>query len=350
MKTILVTGGAGFIGSNFIRLMLDRRREYRIINADVLTYAGNLSNLKDIEGNPNYSFIRADIRDKNTIESIFKTHDIDTVVNFAAESHVDRSIVQPDIFLNTNILGTQVLLEAAKRHWKIAPDDKHSRDYRPGVRFLQISTDEVYGTLSDTGRFTEAMPLLPNNPYSASKAGADLLVRAYHQTYGLPVCITRSGNNYGPFQFPEKLIPLMIIGCMKNQLLPVYGDGLQTRDWLHVSDHCGAIDTVLHKGIDGEIYNISGHSEKTNIELVKMIVSALGRPEELIKHIEDRPGHDRSYALDDSKIRQTLGWSPEFTFELGIKETIEWYLTNPSWIDGIVSGDYTNYYNDMYPN
>lgn len=348
MKTILVTGGAGFIGSNFVRHMLTTHPDYKIINVDALTYAGNLENLKDVVDNKNYIFIKADIRDREKIETIFDNYYIDFVVNFAAESHVDRSIEEPDVFLTTNIIGTQVLLDVAKKHWKVNPDDKYCREYKPGVKFLQISTDEVYGALGKTGKFVETMPLKPNSPYSASKASADLIVRAYYQTYGMPVNITRCSNNYGPYQFPEKLIPLMINNCLKEKDLPVYGDGMQVRDWLHVNDHCAAIDTVLHKGKEGEIYNIGGNNEKTNIEIVKLIVKTLGKSEKLIKHVKDRPGHDRRYAIDNTKITNQLGWKPKYTFEEGIKETIQWYLDNREWIDNIVSGDYINYYERMY--
>ena len=348
MKTILVTGGAGFIGSNFVRHMLTTHPDYKIINVDALTYAGNLENLKDVADHKNYIFIKADIRDREKIETIFDNYDIDFVVNFAAESHVDRSIEEPDVFLTTNIIGTQVLLDVAKKHWKVNPDDKYCREYKPGVKFLQISTDEVYGALGKTGKFVETMPLKPNSPYSASKASADLIVRAYYQTYGMPINITRCSNNYGPYQFPEKLIPLMINNCLKEKDLPVYGDGMQVRDWLHVNDHCAAIDTVLHKGKEGEIYNIGGNNEKTNIEIVKLIVKTLGKSEKLIKHVKDRPGHDRRYAIDNTKITNQLGWKPKYTFEEGIKETIQWYLDNREWIDNIVSGDYINYYERMY--
>ena len=350
MKNILVTGGAGFIGSNFTKFMLDKHPNYKIINVDVLTYAGNLENLKDIADNPKYTFIRRDIRDRAKIDEIFASYSIDTVVNFAAESHVDRSIVEPEVFLTTNIIGTQVLLDVAKKKWKVNPDDKHCKEYRPDVKFLQVSTDEVYGALGATGMFVETMPLLPNSPYSASKASADMIVRAYHETFGMPVNITRCSNNYGPYQFPEKLIPLMINNCLKEKDLPVYGDGMQIRDWLHVSDHCSAIDTVLHKGLNGEIYNIGGNNEKANIEIVKLIIATLGKSESLIKYVKDRPGHDRRYAIDNTKITTKLGWKPAYTFEQGMKETIEWYLNNKDWIENIVSGDYMKYYEKMYSN
>lgn len=348
MKTILVTGGAGFIGSNFVKLMLERHPEYKIINIDALTYAGNLENLKDLNGNPNYEFLKADIRDRDKIEEIFRNNEITSVVNFAAESHVDRSIEEPEVFLTTNIIGTQTLLDVAKKHWKVNPNDKYCKEYKEGVKFLQVSTDEVYGALGETGMFVETMPLMPNSPYSASKASADMIVRAYNETFGMPVNITRCSNNYGPYQFPEKLIPLMINNCLNEKDLPVYGDGMQVRDWLHVSDHCSAIDTVLHKGVDGEVYNIGGNNEKANIEIVKLIIKSLDKSEDLIKYVKDRPGHDRRYAIDNTKITTELGWEPAYTFEQGIKETIEWYLNNTEWIDNIVSGDYMKYYKEMY--
>lgn len=347
MKTLLVTGGAGFIGSNFVHYMLHNTDD-TIINLDLLTYAGNLDNLRDIAMSERYQFVKGDIRDKVLVEQLFKQYDIDTVVNFAAESHVDRSIEQPDLFLTTNILGTQVLLDVAKMHWNLNGNDKYSRIYKEGVKFLQVSTDEVYGALGQTGMFVETMPLQPNSPYSASKAGADLLVRAYHETYGLPVNITRCSNNYGPYQFPEKLIPLMINNCLHDKSLPVYGDGMQVRDWLHVQDHCSAIATVLEKGVIGEVYNIGGNNEKANIEIVKLIIHTLGKDESLIQHIKDRPGHDRRYAIDNTKITTQLGWAPAYTFEQGIQEIIQWYLTHPQWIEKIVTGEYATYYGKMY--
>ncbi|MEG0579734.1 MAG: dTDP-glucose 4,6-dehydratase, partial [Niameybacter sp.] len=325
MKNILITGGAGFIGTNFVKHMLNTY-DYTIINLDALTYAGNLENLRNIEEHPNYTFVRGDITDAELVEGIFNQYNIDTVVNFAAESHVDRSIENPEIFLMTNVRGTQVLLDAAKRHWKVNPNDKYCFEFKEGVKYLQVSTDEVYGTLGKTGMFTETTPLAPNSPYSASKTSADLFVRAYHETFGMPINITRCSNNYGPYQFPEKLIPLMINNCLKGEQLPVYGDGMQIRDWLHVKDHCTGIDTVLHKGKIGEVYNIGGNNEKANIEIVKLIIENLGKTEDMIKYVQDRPGHDRRYAIDNTKITTELGWSPSYTFEEGIKETIEWYL------------------------
>ena len=332
-KTILVTGGAGFIGSNFIRLMLSKYPAYNIVNLDLLTYAGNLENLKDVEKNDSYRFIRGDIADEVLVDSIFQSG-IDMVVNFAAESHVDRSIEDPGVFVRTNVLGTQVLLEASRRH---------------GVsRYLQVSTDEVYGSLGSSGFFTEKTPIMPNSPYSASKASADMLARAYHKTYGMEVLITRCSNNYGPYQFPEKLIPLMISNAMNGMKLPVYGDGLQVRDWLHVSDHCRAIDEVLHRGRPGEIYNIGGNNEKTNIEIVRLIIESTGADESLIKHVTDRLGHDRRYAIDSSKMQKELGWRPMYEFEYGIKKTINWYVENDAWLERVKSKEYMDYYDRMY--
>ena len=350
MNNILVTGGAGFIGSNFINMMMYKHTQYKIINVDALTYAGNLENLKNVSANANYTFIKADIRDREKVREIFQVYDIDAVVNFAAESHVDRSIENPEVFLTTNIIGTQVLLDAAQKQWKNNQDDKYCKEYKEGVKFLQVSTDEVYGALGETGMFVETMPLMPNSPYSASKASADMIVRAYHETFGMPVNITRCSNNYGPFQFPEKLIPLMINNCLSDKDLPIYGDGMQVRDWLHVTDHCAAIDTVLHKGKDGEVYNIGGNNEKANIEIIKLIIKTLSKSESLIQYVKDRPGHDRRYAIDNTKISNQLGWKPVYTFEQGMKETIEWYLNNSGWIENIASGDYANYYEAMYSN
>jgi dTDP-glucose 4,6-dehydratase len=349
MKNILVTGGAGFIGSNFVKYMLSTY-DYHIINFDELTYAGNLENLKDIENHPRYTFIKGDIRDRRLVDKAFDEYTIDAVVHFAAESHVDRSIEEPEVFLTTNILGTQVLLDVAKKYWKLNLSDKYCNKFKDNVKYLQVSTDEVYGTLGKEGMFTEQTSLAPNSPYSASKASADMIVRAYHETFGLPINITRCSNNYGSYQFPEKLIPLMINNCLNDKPLPVYGDGMQIRDWLHVKDHCIAIDTVLHKGKVGEVYNIGGNNEKANIEIVKLIIKELGKTEKLIKYVQDRPGHDRRYAIDNTKITTELGWSPFYTFEQGMKETIQWYLAHQDWITHIVSGNYKNYYNEMYKN
>lgn len=348
MKTILVTGGAGFIGSNFIKMMLKHYSDYKIINMDCLTYAGNLENLHDIETEPNYKFIKGDIRNREDVYNIFEKEKIDCVVNFAAESHVDRSIEEPEVFLTTNVIGTQILLDAARKWWKINPEDKYCKMYKHGVKFVQISTDEVYGALGSNGKFLETTPLMPNSPYASSKASADTIVRAYGKTYGLPVNITRCSNNYGPYQFPEKLIPLMINNSLKGKKLPIYGDGLQVRDWLHVQDHCRAIDVVLHKGEDGAVYNIGGNNEKTNIEVVRLIIKAVGKTESLIDFVQDRPGHDRRYAIDNTKITTELGWKPAYSFEKGIQETIQWYLDYRHWIETIVSGEYINYYNKMY--
>ncbi len=314
----------------------------------MLTYAGNLENLEGIPEDALYHFEKVDIRDREAVRRLFETYDVTEVVHFAAESHVDRSITEPEVFLTTNVLGTQVLLDAAMRHWKINPDDKHSRHYREGVCFVHVSTDEVYGSLGTEGFFTEVSPIAPNSPYAASKASSDLLVRAYYETYGFPAKTTRCSNNYGPYQFPEKLIPLMIHNSLSGKMLPVYGDGLQIRDWLHVSDHCEAIDLVRQKGRVGEVYNIGGHNEKTNLALVKLILRKLNRPETSIQFVQDRPGHDRRYAIDASKMAQELGWTPRYSFEEGIEETIEWYLNHPDWVERIVSGTYQSYYETMY--
>lgn len=330
---LLVTGGAGFIGSNFVLYMMRQHPKYQIINLDMLTYAGNLENLKSIENDPNYSFIKADITDKQAVDQIFQ-QGIDVVVNFAAESHVDRSILEPEVFVNTNVLGTQVLLDAAKKY--------------SVTKFVQVSTDEVYGSLGETGLFTEGTLLAPNSPYSASKAGGDLLVRAYHETFGLPVNITRCSNNYGPYQFPEKLIPLMISRALNDESLPIYGDGLNIRDWLYVEDHCSAIDLVIHQGRNGEVYNIGGNNERTNIHIVKTILEQLGKPESLISFVEDRLGHDRRYGIDPTKITEELGWKPKHNFETGIKETIDWYLNNKEWMARIQSGAYRDYVAQQY--
>jgi len=348
MKKMLVTGGAGFIGSNFVHYVLNAYPDVQVVNLDALTYAGNLANLEAVKDNPRYTFVKGDIRDRALIEDLFAQYQFDTVVNFAAESHVDRSITEPEIFLTTNIIGTQTLLDAAKKAWKVEPDNKYSREYIPGVKYLQVSTDEVYGALGKTGMFVETTPLSPNSPYSASKASADMVVRAYHETYGLPVNITRCSNNYGPYQFPEKLIPLMINNCLQDKALPVYGDGMQIRDWLYVEDHCSAICTVLEKGADGEVYNIGGNNEKANIEIVKLLISSLEKSEDLITYVQDRPGHDRRYAIDNTKITTQLGWSPAYTFEVGIKKTIQWYLDNSEWMEQVTSGNYQSYYQKMY--
>jgi len=330
---ILVTGGAGFIGSNFIRLVLDES-EQRIVNLDLLTYAGNLANLAGLEQHPRYRFVRGDIGDRALVAGLLTAEKIDAVVNFAAESHVDRSIDAPRVFLETNTLGTQALLE-------VAADQQITR-------FVQISTDEVYGSLGAQGRFTESSRLQPNSPYAASKAAADLICRAYHQTFGLPVMITRCSNNYGPYQFPEKLIPLMIANALEQKPLPVYGDGQNVRDWIYVDDHCRAIDRVLRNGQPGEVYNIGGQSELPNIELVKTLLAQLEKPESLIEFVPDRPGHDRRYAIDASKIASELGWQPRVRFAEGLAQTIRWYVANRSWWEKIRSGEYQAYYETMY--
>lgn len=348
MKTYLVTGGAGFIGSNFVHYMLNKYEDIKLINFDKLTYAGNLENLKAVEGNANYVFVQGDICDKELVEGLFEKYDIDYVVNFAAESHVDRSIKMPEIFAQTNVLGTVTLLNATKKAWEV------NGSWKEGKKFLQVSTDEVYGSLGNTGYFTETTPLDPHSPYSSSKTGADLMVKAYADTYKMPVNITRCSNNYGPYQFPEKLIPLLINNCLNKRTLPVYGDGLNVRDWLYVEDHCKAIDMVVNNGKLGEVYNVGGHNERTNIQIVKTVIAYLNESvdkeitEALIKYVEDRKGHDRRYGIDPEKIKNELGWYPETTFEVGIKKTIQWYLDNQEWMKHVTSGEYQNYYDKMY--
>lgn len=334
-KKLLITGGAGFIGGNFVQYMLNKYPDYEIYNLDLLTYAGDLTKHHNYDNKNNYTFIKADIVDRETIMALFEKEKFDYVVHFAAESHVDRSIIEPEIFLRTNVLGTQVLLDAAKAH--------------PITKFVHISTDEVYGELNfdPESFFTEDTPLQPNSPYSVSKASSDMLVRAYHETYGLPVNITRCSNNYGPYHFPEKLIPLTISRVLNEQKVPVYGDGSNIRDWLHVQDHCAAVDLVLHKGLNGEVYNIGGHNERTNLEVVKTIISTLGKSDDLIEFVTDRLGHDKRYAIDPQKLEK-LGWKPEFTFETGIAQTIQWYLENKEWWEAIITGEYQNYFNNQY--
>ena len=329
---ILVTGGCGFIGSNFVRHMLSRY-PYDLINFDKLTYAGNLENLREMEGDSRYTFVKGDIAEKSDVAAVFD-RGIDVVINFAAESHVDRSIMEPDAFVKTNISGTFCLLEEARQ--------------RGVKRFIQISTDEVYGSLGKEGKFREDTPLAPNSPYSASKTSADLLAMAYFKTYGTPVVITRCSNNYGPYQFPEKLIPLIITNALADRELPVYGDGMNVRDWIHVADHCRAIDEVLHKGEAGNIYNVGGENERANIEIVKLILGIIGKPESLIRYVKDRPGHDRRYAIDGTKIRESLGFYPETGFSKGMEETVRWYLEHKSWWERIRSGEYLEYYDRMY--
>lgn len=332
---ILVTGGAGFIGGNFVQYMVNKYSNYNIYNLDLLTYAGDLTKHRDFETKENYYFVKADIADRDTIIPLFEKEKFDYVVHFAAESHVDRSITDPGVFVRTNVLGTQVLLDAAKQV--------------EVTKFVHVSTDEVYGELDfdPTTFFTEETPLQPNSPYSASKASSDLLVRAYHETYGLPVNITRCSNNYGPYHFPEKLIPLTISRILNDQKVPVYGNGKNIRDWLHVLDHCAAIDIVLHEGVNGEVYNVGGHNERTNLEVVKTIINTLGKSEDLIEFVKDRLGHDKRYAIDPTKLEQ-LGWKPTYNFETGIAQTIQWYLDHKEWWEQIISGEYTEYFEKQY--
>jgi len=347
-RSILVTGGAGFIGANFINHFMPANPGCRVVNLDILTYAGNLENLTGVEHNPFYRFVRGDICDARLVAEILAGEKVDAVIHFAAESHVDRSISGPEIFVRTNVLGTQVLLEESRKHWQSGSV--------PGFRFLQVSTDEVYGSLGMTGYFTEETPLAANSPYSASKAGADLLVRAYRETFGFPTLNTRCSNNYGPYQFPEKLIPLIINNIMAAKPLPVYGDGLNVRDWLHVKDHSKAIETVLKWGRPGEIYNIGGNNEWKNIDIVNLVCDLMDAKRKhiqdesrrLITFVKDRPGHDRRYAIDASKIKRDLGWEPSYTFEQGIDETIDWYLANRDWVADVTSGIYREYYEKQY--
>ncbi|MBS1782186.1 MAG: dTDP-glucose 4,6-dehydratase [Bacteroidetes bacterium] len=346
-KTLLITGGAGFIGSHVVRLFVNKYPEYRIVNLDVLTYAGNLENLTDIESKPNYTFVKADIRDASAINDIFKEYSFDGVIHLAAESHVDRSLKDPNVFIETNVLGTANLLNAARELWK---------DEMEGKRFYHVSTDEVYGSLGDTGFFLETTSYDPQSPYSASKAASDHLVRAYGNSYHLPFVVTNCSNNYGPNQFPEKLIPLFINNIQNKIPLPVYGDGKYTRDWLFVVDHARAIDLVFHEGKNGETYNIGGFNEWQNIALIKLLCQQMdeklgrtpGESEKLITYVKDRPGHDRRYAIDASKINQELGWKPSVTFEEGLSQTIDWYLQNEEWLRSITSGDYKKYYQSQY--
>lgn len=376
MKTYLVTGAAGFIGANYIKYILARQEGIRVVVLDALTYAGNLGTIADDIDNERCIFVRGDICDCHLVEELFAQYKFDYVVNFAAESHVDRSIENPQLFLQTNILGTQNLLDAARRAWVTGCDAQGYPTWRNGVRYHQVSTDEVYGSLGDTGYFTEQTPISPHSPYSASKAGADLIVMAYHDTYHMPVSITRCSNNYGPYHFPEKLIPLIIKNILEGKSLPVYGDGSNVRDWLYVEDHCKAIDMVVRQGREGEVYNVGGHNEKRNLEIVKLTISTIYRlmeehpayrdvlkkkvktadgqidiswiNEDLITFVKDRLGHDQRYAIDPTKIREELGWYPETSFEDGIAKTIIWYLDNQPWVEEVTSGDYQNYYERMY--
>ncbi|MDB1944581.1 dTDP-glucose 4,6-dehydratase [Clostridium tertium] len=348
MKTYLVTGGAGFIGSNFVLYMLKKYEDIRIINLDKLTYAGNLENLKSIEGDSRHIFVQGDICDVELVSSLFEKYEIDYVAHFAAESHVDRSIKEPEVFAKTNVLGTVNLLNCSKNAWET------ENGWKTGVKFLHVSTDEVYGSLGEIGYFMETTPLDPHSPYSASKAGSDMMVKAYGDTYKMPINITRCSNNYGPFQFPEKLIPLLINNCLQLKDLPIYGDGLNIRDWLYVEDHAKAIDMAINNGRLGEVYNVGGHNERTNIQIVDTVIKYINEnvdskvTENLKKFVEDRKGHDRRYGIDPSKIKEELGWYPETTFEVGIVKTINWYLDNKEWMDNVTSGDYQKYYENMY--
>ncbi len=376
--TYLITGGAGFIGSNFVKRMLATHSEAKLVIFDALTYAGNLGTLAEELKDPRVTFVKGDICDKNITEKVFSDHPIDYVVNFAAESHVDRSIENPQLFLQVNILGTQNLLDTARKFWTVGKDENNYPIWREGVKFLQVSTDEVYGSLGEEGYFTEETPLDPRSPYSAAKTGGDLIVKAYGETYKMPINITRCSNNYGPFHFPEKLIPLIIRNILAGQQLPVYGDGSNVRDWLYVDDHCKAIDIVLHKGRLGEVYNIGGHNERKNIEIVKLVIKTIHDIMEkelkyrdvlkkkemaadgsidiswindnLISFVKDRQGHDQRYAIDPAKISNELGWLPETTFDKGIVKTIYWYLDNQAWVEEVTSGDYMKYYEQMYGN
>lgn len=376
--TYLITGGAGFIGSNFVKRMLATHSEAKLVIFDALTYAGNLGTLAEELKDSRVTFVKGDICDKNITEKVFSDHQIDYVVNFAAESHVDRSIENPQLFLQVNILGTQNLLDTARKFWTVGKDENNYPIWREGVKFLQVSTDEVYGSLGEEGYFTEETPLDPRSPYSAAKTGGDLIVKAYGETYKMPINITRCSNNYGPFHFPEKLIPLIIRNILAGQQLPVYGDGSNVRDWLYVDDHCKAIDIVLHKGRLGEVYNIGGHNERKNIEIVKLVIKTIHDIMEkepkyrdvlkkkeiaadgsidiswindnLISFVKDRQGHDQRYAIDPTKISNELGWLPETTFDEGIVKTIYWYLDNQTWVEEVTSGDYMKYYEQMYGN
>ena len=351
MKRYLITGCAGFIGSNYVHYMLAKHTDIQLVNLDKLTYAGNLENLKAVEGDTRHIFVQGDICDRQLVKDLFAKYDFDYVVNFAAESHVDRSIANPEIFVETNVMGTVNLLQCAKEAWY------KDGQWAEGKKFVQVSTDEVYGSLGDEGYFTEETPLCPHSPYSSSKASADMFVMAFHDTYGMPVNITRCSNNYGPYQFPEKLIPLMINNVKQHKKLPVYGDGMNVRDWLYVEDHCKAIDMVTENGRVGEVYNVGGHNERPNIVIVKTIIQQLhdrlqdeGINEDLIAYVEDRLGHDRRYGIDPTKIKEELGWYPETPFEVGIVKTIDWYLNNEDWMRNVTSGNYQHYYEQMYKN
>lgn len=338
MKRILVTGGAGFIGANYLEYMTSMHPDWMFVNLDALTYAGSLRNLEALNDNPAHVFVKGDITDRGLVASLFDAYCFDGVVNLAAESHVDRSIDAPDVFVKTNVLGTQCLLDVARNSWQVGANDEGYPIYRDGVRFVQVSTDEVYGALGPSGCFNEMSPLRPSSPYAASKAAADLIALSYYTTFRFPVLITRSSNNYGPYQFPEKLIPLMIANALDRRPLPVYGDGMQVRDWLHVSDHCRAIDVVLLRGHISEVYNIGGGNETANIDIVRHIVARLGASEDIITYVGDRLGHDPRYALDCVKMTIELGWTPEKAFDTGLDETIDWYITHQDWIDSVRIG------------
>jgi dTDP-glucose 4,6-dehydratase len=331
---VLVTGGCGFIGSNLVKYLRRSRPDWTVVNLDRLTYAGNLENLKDLESDPRHVFVRGDVANRELVEHLIGLHHIEGVMHLAAESHVDRSILGPELFIHTNVLGTQILLEACKS--------------AGAKRFLMVSTDEVYGSLGPTGAFTETSPIQPSSPYSASKASADLIALAYQHTFRLDVVVTRCSNNYGRYQFPEKLIPLMIVNALHDKPLPVYGDGGNVRDWLHVEDHCQALVLALEKGASGQVYNIGGGAERKNIDLVRGILALVGKPETLIKYVQDRPGHDRRYAIDPSRIKAQLRWSPAHTFERGLEETVRWYVDNPAWWERVMSGAYRQYYDTQY--
>jgi dTDP-glucose 4,6-dehydratase len=331
---VLITGGCGFIGSNLVKYLRRVRPDWTLVNLDKLTYAGNLENLSELEGDPQHVFVRGDVANRELVEHLMGVHRIDAVMHLAAESHVDRSILGPEAFIQTNVLGTQQLLEASR--------------VRGVKRFLMVSTDEVYGSLGPTGHFTETSPLQPSSPYSASKTSSDLLALAWHHTFGMDVVVTRCSNNYGRYQFPEKLIPLMVVNALHDKPLPVYGDGANVRDWLHVEDHCSALLVALEKGRAGQVYNIGGNSERKNIEIVKAILGLLGKPESLIKFVKDRPGHDRRYAIDATKMRTELGWTPAHTFEQGLQETVRWYVDNPAWWERVMSGAYRQYFETQY--
>ncbi len=347
MRTVMVTGGCGFIGSNFIHYLL-KNCDVKVVNFDALTYAGNPENLRDVEQDKRYAFIKGDIADAAQVSGALERFEVDSIVNFAAETHVDRSILTPDAFMSANVMGTQRLLECARVYWSLAPGDKNCRDYRPGVRYIQVSTDEVYGSLGMEGKFCEDSPIAPNSPYAASKAGGDLFVRAYCETFGFPAVVTRCSNNFGPYQFPEKLIPLIIYNALHHREIPVYGDGRQVRNWLYVEDHCSALCRVMREGTIGEVYNIGGDTEESNLNVVRTVLRMLDRPESLIRFVADRPGHDRRYAMDYTKLRGHTGWSPLYSFEKGLERTVQWYLANERWLETAADQEFQTYCKMMY--